>query len=38
MSNGGEGSAIKTALADFCPPPSREKIVFCNKKPSFTVP
>ena len=38
MINGGEGSAIKTALSDFCPPPSREKIVFCNKKPSFTVP
>jgi len=38
LSNGGGGSAIKTALADFCPPPSREKIVFCNRKPSFTVP
>jgi hypothetical protein len=33
-----EGEIIKTALADFCPPPSREKIVFCNRKPSFTVP
>jgi hypothetical protein len=37
--NGGEGSVIKTALADFCPPANgREKIIFCNRKPSFTVP
>jgi hypothetical protein len=37
--NGGEGSVIKTALADFCPPAdARQKIMFCNKKPSFTVP
>jgi hypothetical protein len=36
--NGGDGAAVKTALADFCPPPSREKIVFCTRKPSFSVP
>jgi len=35
--SGGDGAAIKTALADFCPPPSRDKIVFCNMKPSFYV-
>ena len=31
------GEVIKTALADFCPV-SADKIVFCNKKPSFIVP
>ena len=37
--NSGGGSVIKTALADFCPPAdARQKIMFCNKKPSFTVP
>ena len=38
LKNGSDGAVIKTALTDFCPPPSREKIVFCNRKPSFTVP
>lgn len=36
--SGGDGAMIRTALADFCPPPSRDKIVFCTRKPSFNVP
>jgi len=36
--NGRDGAAVKTALADFCPPLSQEKIVFCTRKPSFSVP
>ncbi len=33
----GRTSVMKTLLADFCPP-SRQTIVFCSRKPSFSVP
>jgi hypothetical protein len=33
----GRTSISKTPLADFCPP-SRQTIVFCSRKPSFSVP
>ena len=33
----GRTSVSKTPLADFCPP-SRQAIVFCSRKPSFSVP
>ena len=33
----GRTSVSRTPLADFCPP-SRQTIVFCSRKPSFSVP
>jgi hypothetical protein len=33
----GRTQVMKTPLADFCPP-SRQTIVFCSRKPSFSVP
>jgi hypothetical protein len=37
--SGGRKSVSRTALADFCPPDNgRQAIVFCSRKPSFSVP
>jgi hypothetical protein len=39
VENGGRKSVSRTALADFCPPDNaRQAIMFCSRRPSFTVP